>query len=101
MVLNREQNIVMEAAQFPGAQKFVGQDLVCTDGTTLLGADDKAGIAIILQAVEELLAEKAPHGKICLGFTPDEEIGMGASFRRGRLRRGLCLHPGRRRHHRL
>ena len=55
----------------------MGQDLVCTDGTTLLGADDKAGIAIILQAVEELLAEKAPHGKICLGFTPDEEIGMG------------------------
>mgnify|MGYP000001811252 CR=1 FL=1 len=80
VVLNREQNIVMEAAQFPELQKFVGQELVCTDGTTLLGADDKAGIAIILQAVEELLAEKAPHGKICLGFTPDEEIGMGASF---------------------
>lgn len=80
VVLNREQNIVMEAAQFPELQKFVGQDLVCTDGTTLLGADDKAGIAIILQAVEELLAEKAPHGRICLGFTPDEEIGMGASF---------------------
>lgn len=69
VVLNREQNIVMEAAQFPELQKFVGQELVCTDGTTLLGADDKAGIAIILQAVEELLAEKAPHGKICLGFT--------------------------------
>ena len=80
VVLNREQGIVMEAAQFPELQKFVGQDLVCSDGTTLLGADDKAGIAIILQAVEELLAEKAPHGKICLGFTPDEEIGMGASF---------------------
>ena len=80
VVLNREQNIVMEAAQFPELQKFVGQELVCTDGTTLLGADDKAGIAIILQAVEELLAEKAPHGRICLGFTPDEEIGMGASF---------------------
>ena len=80
VVLNREQNIVMEAAQFPELQKFVGQELVCTDGTTLLGADDKAGITIILQAVEELLAEKAPHGKICLGFTPDEEIGMGASF---------------------
>ena len=79
VVLNREQNIVMEAAQFPELQKFVGQDLVCTDGTTLLGADDKAGIAIILQAVEELLAEKAPHGRICLGFTPDEEIGLGAS----------------------
>ena len=80
LVLNREQNIVMEAARFPELAKFVGQDLVCSDGTTLLGADDKAGIAIILQAVEELLAEKAPHGKICLGFTPDEEIGMGASF---------------------
>ncbi len=80
IVLNQEKNIVMEAARFPELAKFVGQDLVCTDGTTLLGADDKAGIAIILQAVEELLAEKAPHGKICLGFTPDEEIGMGASF---------------------
>ena len=80
LVLNREQNIVMEAARFPELTKFAGQDLVCSDGTTLLGADDKAGIAIILQAVEELLAEKAPHGKICLGFTPDEEIGMGASF---------------------
>ena len=79
LVLNREQNIVMEAARFPELAKFVGQDLVCSDGTTLLGADDKAGIAIILQAVEELLAEGAPHGKICLGFTPDEEIGRGAS----------------------
>ena len=77
IVLNAEKNIVMEAAQFPELQKFVGEDLVCTDGTTLLGADDKAGIAIILQAVEEILAEKAPHGKICLGFTPDEEIGHG------------------------
>lgn len=77
LVLNREQNIVMEAAKFPELQKFVGQDLVCTDGTTLLGADDKAGVAIILQAVEELLAEGAPHGKLCLGFTPDEEIGRG------------------------
>ena len=79
IVLNQEKNIVMETARFPELAKFVGQDLVCTDGTTLLGADDKAGVAIILQAVEELLAEKAPHGKICLGFTPDEEIGRGAS----------------------
>lgn len=79
IVLNRELNIVMEAVQFPELSNYVGQDLVCTDGTTLLGADDKAGIAIILQAVEELLAEQAPHGKICLGFTPDEEIGRGAS----------------------
>ena len=57
IVLNQEKNIVMEAARFPELAKFVGQDLVCTDGTTLLGADDKAGVAIILQAVEELLAE--------------------------------------------
>ena len=63
VVLNREQNIVMEAAQFPELQKFVGQELVCTDGTTLLGADDKAGIAIILQAVEELLARRLPTAK--------------------------------------
>ena len=79
LVLNPEQNIVMKDSDFPELQKFVGQDLVCSDGTTLLGADDKAGIAIILQAVEELLAENAPHGAIKLGFTPDEEIGLGAS----------------------
>lgn len=79
VILNPEAHIVMEAAQFPDLQKFIGQDLVCSDGTTLLGADDKAGIAIILQAMEELLSEKAPHGKISLAFTPDEEIGMGAS----------------------
>lgn len=79
IVLNRELNIVMEAEQFPELANYVGHDLVCTDGTTLLGADDKAGIAIILQAVEELLAQQTPHGKICLGFTPDEEIGRGAS----------------------
>ena len=65
VVLNREQNIVMKAEQFPELAKFVGQDLVCSDGTTLLGADDKAGIAIILQAVEELLAEKARAAGIC------------------------------------
>ena len=79
LVLNQEQNIVMKGSDFPELQKFVGQDLVCSHGTTLLGADDKAGIAIILQAVEELLAENAPHGAIKLGFTPDEEIGLGTS----------------------
>lgn len=63
IVLNQEKNIVMETARFPELAKFVGQDLVCTDGTTLLGADDKAGVAIILQAVEELLAEKAPMAR--------------------------------------
>ena len=79
LVLNREKDIVMEAAKFPELQKFVGQELVCTDGTTLLGADDKAGVAIILQAAEEILFEGLPHGKICLGFTPDEEIGRGTA----------------------
>ena len=81
VVLNREQNIVMEAAQFPELQKFVGQDLVCTGlhypagGRTTRRASPSSS-----RPVEELLAEKAPHGRICLGFTPDEEIGMGASF---------------------
>ena len=70
----------LKVKDFPFLERYIGQELIVTDGTTLLGADDKAGIAIILQAVEELLAEKAPHGRICLGFTPDEEIGMGASF---------------------
>ena len=79
LVLNSKQNIVMRGSDFPELQKFAGQDLVCSDGTTLLGADDKAGVAIILQAVEELMAEGAPHGAIKLGFTPDEEIGLGAS----------------------
>lgn len=78
VVLNREQNIVMKSADFPDLAKYVGQDLVCSDGTTLLGCDDKGGIAIILQALEELIAEQIPHGKICVAFTPDEEIGRGS-----------------------
>ena len=79
VVLNREQNIVMEAAQFPELQKFVGHELVCTDGTTLLGADDKAGVAEIMSAVEYLLQHpELPHGRIAVGFTPDEEVGQGA-----------------------
>ena len=95
VVLNREQNIVMEAAQFPELQKFVGQELVCTDGTTLLGADDKAGIAIILQAVEELLAEKAPHGKICLGGDiTDYEYETFNAAKTVVTINGFSIHPG-------
>ena len=56
---------------------FAGQTLITTDGTTLLGSDDKAGIAEILEAAEILLRGEIPHGKVCLGFTPDEEIGRG------------------------
>lgn len=57
---------------------YRGEEMIVTDGTTLLGADDKAGVAEIVTACEQILAEQRPHGRICLGFTPDEEIGCGA-----------------------
>lgn len=78
IVLNEEKDVVMRASDFPRLKNSVGKHLIVTDGTTLLGADDKAGIAAILTAVEELLHEDAPHAAIRLGFTPDEEIGRGA-----------------------
>jgi len=78
LVLNEEKGIVMRAAEFESLAKYKGQELIVTDGTTLLGADDKAGVAEILTAVETLLTENLPHGKLCIGFTPDEEIGEGA-----------------------
>ena len=78
VVLNEEKGIVMKAAEFERLERSIGKHLIVTDGTTLLGADDKAGVAEILTAVEELLAEKAPHVPIRIGFTPDEEIGRGA-----------------------
>ena len=62
------------------AARLAGHDLVVTDGTTLLGADDKSGIAVIMTAVEEIVSEKLPHGGIRIAFTPDEEIGQGADF---------------------
>ncbi len=63
---------------FPHLKNFAKRTLITTDGTTLLGADDKAGIAEIMTAAERILTEEIPHGKICIGFTPDEEIGAGA-----------------------
>ncbi len=63
---------------FPDLAKHKGKTLITTDGTTLLGADDKAGVAAILCAAKEILDEKKPHGTVKLGFTPDEEIGQGA-----------------------
>ncbi len=63
---------------FPDLKQLKGKTLITTDGTTLLGADDKAGIAEILTACETVLQKKIPHGKICIGFTPDEEIGRGS-----------------------
>lgn len=69
---------VISVADFPHLKSLKGRTLIHTDGTTLLGADDKSGIAEIMTFVEELLNSNEPHGKICIGFTPDEEIGAGA-----------------------
>lgn len=71
--------VIMRTADFPYLEKFVGQELIVTDGTTLLGADDKAGVAEIFAAVEYLKNHpEIPHGRIAVGITPDEEIGCGA-----------------------
>ena len=78
IVLNQEKNIVMREGEFPSLTRNRGKHLIVTDGTTLLGADDKSGIALILTAVEELMASGQPHGEVRIAFTPDEEIGAGA-----------------------
>ena len=67
----------LDPAVFPELNRLTGHTLITTDGTTLLGADDKAGIAEIMTALENILAANAPHGKLCIAFTPDEEIGAG------------------------
>lgn len=78
IVLHPEKNIVTKVKDFPGLSRHKGQDLIVTDGTTLLGADDKAGVAAIMAMAEELLQNPdIPHGKIRIGFTPDEEVGAG------------------------
>lgn len=78
IVLNKEKNIVLSTEQFPELANYVGQTLVTTDGNTLLGSDDKAGIAEIITAMEYLIRHpEVKHGKICVCFTPDEEIGEG------------------------
>lgn len=81
ILLNQAQNIVMKVADFPELKALAGQDLIVTDGTTLLGADDKAGIAEIMAMAEYFLRHpECPHGKLRLGFTPDEEVGRGADY---------------------
>ncbi len=78
IVLNEEKNIIMSPRDFSNLAQYQGQDLIVTDGNTLLGGDDKAGIAEILTAAEYLLAHpEIPHGPVRVGFTPDEEIGQG------------------------
>ncbi len=76
IVLN--DSVTMSAERFPELELYIGKHLIVTDGTTLLGADDKAGVAEIVTAVGEILAHpERPHGKVCVAFTPDEEIGRG------------------------
>ena len=78
ILLNEEDGTVMSAEVFKNLEGHIGEHLVVTDGRTLLGADDKAGIAEIITALEEIISEDIPHGKIAIAFTPDEEIGRGA-----------------------
>lgn len=79
ILLNSELGITLNPEEFPELNNYIGETLIVTDGTTLLGADDKAGIAEIMTMVEYLLAHpEIPHGAIRIGFTPDEEVGCGA-----------------------
>jgi len=78
IVINKERGFVMKVEEFPELLKYKGNTIITTDGTTLLAADDKAGIAEIMTAVEHIMANPdLPHGTIKIGFTPDEEIGRG------------------------
>ncbi|MDD4416653.1 MAG: peptidase T [Proteiniphilum sp.] len=79
IVLNKEQSVVLSPSDFPELLRHVCEDIIVTDGNTLLGADDKAGIAEIMNAMQYLIDHpEIEHGKIRIGFTPDEEIGRGA-----------------------
>lgn len=79
ILLNEDELIVLETEKYPEILQYKGQDIIVTDGTTLLGADDKAGLAEIITAMEYLIAHpEIKHGQIRIGFTPDEEIGQGA-----------------------
>ncbi len=77
IVLNETLHITMGVNQFPSLKKQIGNDLIVTDGTTLLGADDKAGVAEIMSAARTLIEQNLPHGAIAIAFTPDEEVGRG------------------------
>ena len=70
----------LKISDFPTLKTLKGRTLITTDGTTLLGADDKAGVSEIMTAVEQIITEKIPHGDIWIGFTPDEEVGSGADL---------------------
>ena len=81
ILLNEEENLILSPQVFPNLLKYKGESIVVTDGTTLLGADDKAGIAAIMDAMRYLLEHpEVKHGKIKVGFTPDEEVGAGVEY---------------------
>ena len=71
---------ILSVSRFPELKSYIGDTLITTDGTTLLGADDKAGVAEIMTAMETIISENIPPGELWVGFTPDEEIGEGADF---------------------
>lgn len=79
-ILLKGSNTYLKVSDFPTLETLTGRTLITTDGTTLLGADDKAGIAEIMTALEQIITEGTPHGDIWIGFTPDEEIGVGADL---------------------
>ena len=79
-VLLKGSGAYLKISDFPTLKTLKGRTLITTDGTTLLGADDKAGVSEIMTAVEQIIAEKIPHGDIWIGFTPDEEVGSGADL---------------------
>ena len=79
-VLLKGSGTYLKISDFPTLKTLKGRTLITTDGTTLLGADDKAGVSEIMTAVEQIIAEKIPHGDIWIGFTPDEEVGSGADL---------------------
>ena len=80
VLLNAEKGIYLSVKDYPYLEKYKGDELVVTDGTTLLGADDKAGVCEIIAAIERIVTENVPHGDIAVAFTPDEEIGRGADL---------------------
>ena len=81
IVLNEKEKVILKVEDFPELLKYTGQDLIVTDGTTLLGTDDKGGVAEIMAMAEYFLKHpEVKHGKIRIGFTPDEEVGCGADY---------------------
>lgn len=81
IVLNKDRNIVTRVSEFPMLKECIGKSLIVTDGNTLLGGDDKAGVAEIMAMAEYFLKHpEVKHGKICIGFTPDEEVGNGVEY---------------------